>query len=50
MLSSYDNRSLLLEEGFMVSPFSGLRRILSNNQLTGTLPTELGAMTAMATL
>jgi hypothetical protein len=28
----------------------GLRRWLSNNELTGTVPTELGAMTAMTTL
>jgi hypothetical protein len=42
--------SLLLEEGFMVSPFGGLRRILSENQLNGTVPTELGAMTRMTRL
>jgi hypothetical protein len=28
----------------------GLRRQLNDNQLTGTLPTELGAMTAMESL
>jgi hypothetical protein len=28
----------------------GLHRSLSNNQLTGTLPTELGAMMAMEQL
>jgi hypothetical protein len=34
-------------ESFGVSSFGGLRRSLSDNQLTGMLPTELGAMTAM---
>jgi hypothetical protein len=42
--------SLPLAEGFRVSAFGGLRRGLYENQLTGTLPTELGAMTAMEQL
>jgi hypothetical protein len=33
-----------------LSSFGGLRRALSENQLTGTLPTELGNMTAMVQL
>jgi hypothetical protein len=42
--------SLSLAEGFGVSSFGGLRRYLNDNQLTGTLPTELRAMTTMTTL
>jgi hypothetical protein len=42
--------SLLLAEGFVVSSIGGLRRHLSYNHLTGTVPTELGAMTAMRSL
>jgi hypothetical protein len=39
--------SLSLAVGFGVSSFGGLRRFLNANQLTGTIPTELGNMTAM---
>ena len=42
--------SLSLAEGFVDSSFGGLRRRLSTNQLNGTLPTELGAMTKMHNL
>jgi hypothetical protein len=34
----------------MVSSFGGLRRLLNTNQLTGTVPSELGAMTALTQL
>jgi hypothetical protein len=42
--------SILLAKVCVVSSFGGLRRTLNNNQLTGTLPTELGAMAAMTQL
>jgi|AntAceMinimDraft_11_1070367.scaffolds.fasta_scaffold702019_1 hypothetical protein len=43
--------SILLAKGIGVSSFvGGLRRFLHANLLTGTVPTELGAMVAMQVL
>jgi hypothetical protein len=37
----------MVSRGFGVSSFGGLRRSLRGNQLTGTIPTELGKMMAL---
>jgi len=53
LLSSYDNcqvpqlKHMALWSHRLIG---GLRRLLSDNELTGTVPTELGAMTAMVEL
>jgi hypothetical protein len=53
MLSSFDNLKItcpLLAEGFGVSSFGGLCRHTYDNQLIGTIPTELGKMAVMKKL